>query len=443
LTADCWKTGYDSQIKDFDIRVAKLESHLSVTTSPATTYPGETVTVHAYYKNDYGNMIYGECVAKMKENGMKIDEIGMTRVSNLYYSNNFFLPERTGTYTITVTCSDDQYETEVESVSFQTRKMQAELMLSYPKIFYYGQNVEIKADYTHNKAVIKGECIISFRGEDKQISYTGTGYSGKVRIPYVAGQHTLEVKCSSNRYETNEKKLFITPTERPTGIDVISPVKRIFYPTDKIQIKVSYKDSLTGESIAGAKCKLDGTMPLKEAGEYYETEVGSLKVGTSTFSIQCSKQFYQAGTAIFTVTVLRIPVNIKFVETKDEYRAGEEIKVKATVVDSSGNTPNVSCNARVDFYDLLFNNLLKSHTADLVPENGLQVLTVQNPGQPAKIMVTVTCSGDIYEERTERIEVKAKQLGKETEEGALLFLSIITVILFALILLIRKKLKII
>jgi hypothetical protein len=85
----------------------------------------------------------------------------------------------------------------------------------------------------------------------------------------------------------------------------------------------------------------------------------------------------------------------------------------------------------------------RSNDIPVTEAGGGLTLNVPNPGEPSRIRVTVSCSGDIFEEKSAYMDVKIKILGKQTEEGMILFLTVTTVILVTLTLLIRKKLKII
>jgi hypothetical protein len=437
----CEKAGYDYQSVGFDIDIEKLESRLLISVSPQSPRAGDAVTVSAYYEDDYNNAIQGSCSAELEENGIEIEDIGMSYYGDIY-TGELSLPPRTGDYTVTVTCTSEQYETESKDVALDVRKEQADLDLSYPKPVYYGQSIEINAAYTHLGSMISGSCAISFNGAQRQMGYSYAGYRDTVTIPYAAGQHRLGVECTSDRYETVKKEILITPFKRPARVVIASPIQRTFYPTDKITVKVSYADSLAGEGITDAACFLDGSRQLRAEGGYHVAEVSNLGIGAHALSIKCSEQFHEESTGILAVDVVRIPVDIQFAEARNEYRCGEDIEIKASVASIAGGDADVSCRARVDSYGALFNNLLDYYTANMTLKDGMHALTIKDPGRPSRMAVTVTCSGDVYEEGTARIEFTAKQLSRETEEGAVLLLSAVSVALVALILLIRRKLKI-
>jgi hypothetical protein len=439
LDVYCNKAGYDYQLDYFGIDVDKLDSELSVDISPASPSAGDTVSVNAYYKDDYGDAIAGSCSARLRENGMEIDYIDMEYYG--LYRGELVLPEGTGDYTITVTCSSDQYETESDSVSFEVTKESADMRLSHTGTAYYGQDVEINADYTHQGSMISGTCTMSFDSTEREMDYSHTGYSGTVRIPYAEGPYEVGVECSSGSYETREGGIAITPLKRPASVAVVSPEERRFYPTDEILIKISYLDSLTGEGVADARCLLDGS-ELEAKDGYHVAEVSNLGIGTLSLSIRCSGQFHGEDFETLTVNIIRIPVDIGFVEARGEYRYGEEIRINASVVSVAGDESDISCSARVDSYDLLFNSLLDYYTADLVREEGMRVLTIPNTGRPSRMVVSVTCSGDVHEEKTARMEFVTRQLSRETEGEMVVLLSAVSLVLVALILLIRRKLKI-
>lgn len=441
----CVKAGYDSQPGDFDIDIEMEGARLSVVFKPQSPYPGDTLIVDAFYEDGSGNLIYGQCNAKLRENSVEIKDTYMPRYGGVedYYRGEFILPQGTADYSVRVTCTSNQHETERKTVSFMTRKKQAYLSLKYPKVVYYGQDVKINAEYAHTGGMISGTCILSFDGAEKQIDYSYMGYDGIVRIPYAAGKYNIGVTCSSVDYETAEKSIVMTPVRRSSTIIVGSPVKTVFYPTDNVSFEIFYVDFLTGKSITNAKCFLDGSRELETEDGMHMADAGNLKVGQHEFYIKCSEQFYEETIKTFTVDVVRIPVDVKLVEDGSEYKTGEDIEIKASVVDISENDANVSCKARVDSYDLLFNNLLDYYTADMTPKDGMHSLTVPNPGKPIKLIITVTCSGDVYEEETARTEFVTKQLSRKTEEGAILLLSVMSVVLVAFTLLIRKKLKLI
>ncbi len=442
LDVYCEKAGYDHQTEYFDIDIDKLGSDLSVVANPTSPYPGDTVTVNAFYEDDYNDVITGgSCSAEVRENGMMIRYVGMSRYGGSY-EGDFVLPGGTGNYAIAVTCTSNQYRSASKSVSFEVTKDEAGLVLTYPEVVYYGQDVEVNADYNHMGSLISGSCTISLGGTEEEMGYSYDGYGSKVSIPYAAGPHSIWVECSSASYETRKEEILISPSDRPTEIYVISPIGKAFYPTDTIPVNISCVDSLTGKSMTGARCFLDELNQLEVEEWYHATEVSNPGVGTHSFSIECFEEFHRKGTGTVTVDVVRIPVDVRFIETGEEYRPGEEIKVKVVAVSAAGDNENVSCSARVDSYGPLFGNLVDYYTEDMVMEEGVHALAIEDSGKSSRMVVSVTCSGDIHEEKTARIEISAKQLSKETEEGAILLLSAVSVILVALILLIRRKLKI-
>jgi hypothetical protein len=437
----CQKTGYDYKSVGSDIDVEKLDSYLSIAISPQQPYPGDTVNVYAYYVDDYDDSIQGSCRVELEEGGTEIEDTYMA-YNGLHYREDFVMVSGTWDYSITVTCTSDQYETAAEEVDFDVRKQQADLSLSYSQVFYYGQDVEIKADYNHLGSLILGSCTISFDGEEKEMDYSHTGYSSTIGIPYAKGSFSLDVECSSANYETVEGGSLIIPVNRPARIVLVSPGQASFYPLDKIPVKVSYLDSLAGDGIKGARCSLDDSVQFRMEDGFYVAELSNLGIGTRSLRIECSEQFHEESIHMLEVDVVRIPLDIKFPEARSEYRYGEEIKINASVESMAGGDANVSCRARVDSYDLLFNNLFNYYTADMEQEEGMHALTLKDSGRPSRIVLTVTCSGDLYEEKTSRIEILTKQLSRKTEEGAIIVLSVVSLVLLALILLIRRKTKI-
>jgi hypothetical protein len=397
LDVYCDKAGYDYQSEDFEIFIEKLGSDLSITFNPTAPYAGESVTVDAYYEDDYNNVIIGSCNARLEEGRVEITEVVMSYYGGRY-RGEVVLPPRTGDYTIVVTCTSEDHKRRIKEVSFGVRKQLADLKLSYPGVAYYGQDASINAEFTHLGDMVSGSCTISFNNIEDDMGYSPTGYSATVRIPYVVGQHRLFVKCSSDSYESREMEAYISTESRPTAISAISPTKSVFYPTDRISIKILYMDSLTGEIVSNGLCILDESDQLEMEDDYFATEVSNLEIGTHSFSILCSEQFHQKTIEAITLSVVRIPVNIDFVETSNVYMYGEEIKIKARVAGMAGDDADVSCSARVDSYDLLLNNLLNYSTADLVPEDGMQVLTIQGTETPSRMAVTETCSGEVYAE---------------------------------------------
>lgn len=440
LEVYCEKAGYGYRSEGFPMEVEKLDSELSVTTSPASPYPRDTVSVDAHYEDGYGDAIAGSCSASLEENGIEIGYVDMGYYG--HYSGELVLPPSTGDYSITVTCTSEQYETESEEVSLDVSKMQAELSLSYPGVVYYGQEVEVSADYTHAGGVIQGSCTLSFGGTERQMGYSPAGYSSTVSIPYDSGRHSLEVRCSSSSHETRVEEAVLVPSRRPVRIALVLPGERLFYPGEEIPVKLSYLDSLTGEAITGARCVLDGSEQLDAEGGYHVTVLSGLGLGSHSLAVECSGEFHQEGHRTFTVDVVRMPLVIRFVDARDEYVYGKDIEIRARAVGLDGNDADVACRARVDSYGPLVGNLLDSYNADMVREDGAHALAIQGTGGPSRVEVTVTCSGSMYEEGTARTGFVTRQLSRETEEGMLIVLSAVSVALAALILLIRRKLKI-
>jgi hypothetical protein len=401
------------------------------------------VTVYAYYNDEYDHLIDGFCNAELREGGVKVKDIYMESFFGFqYYKGTVILPEKVEDYTIRATCSSSDHGTRSSSVSFTPRKKQAFLVIVPTGTVSYGQVIEVIADYNHLGLPISGSCTVSFSGETKEMAFSGTIYSGSITIPYVGGSHSFEVKCTSGRYEDKEDIAMMTPVERSTTVEVVSPTNTVFYPIDTIAISISYEDSLTGRRVSDASCFLNDFQMTRTEGDYHVAEVSNLTVGSRSFSFRCFKQFFNERKKTLSVTVIKIPIEIEFIDTREEYGSREDIEIKAGIESVTGNNTNVSCKARVDSYEPLFNKFLDYKIMDMVQKGGMHVLTIKNPGKSVKMVVTVTCSGDVHEEKTARIEVRTDQLSRETEETAILVLSVSSVILVALVFLIRKKLKI-
>jgi hypothetical protein len=373
----------------------------------------------------------------------------LTGFKNEYYSGSIAIPVQYGAYGLEVTCASSEYDTKSSTKSFTTSKRRASLSVSIPSSGYYGQSIKIVASYEDAKEMkkIPGACRVSFDGKVTVLASTASGYDGDVAIPYAVGTRSAKITCESTEYETLETSRDVSAANRPAEIKVISPsMGTVFYPTDEILLEISYGDKLLGTNIAGASCAagMGGkSYPLAESGKYYGASLRNQSIGQQTIQFKCSKAFYGEGGGSVQLNIIRIPINIMFTSKDAEFRSGEEIRISAKVVDNKNNDADAGCSGRADVYDLSFNRLVSSKDIPATKTSGGWVLNVTNPGEPSRIRVTMSCSGDIFEEKSAYTDVKIKMLGKQTEEGMTLFLAVTTIILLALTFLIRKRLKII
>lgn len=450
LSVYCYKEYYESQTEYFNIDITEKSSSLSVSVSPSSPHPGDMVTIYAYYRDGDGYLIQdGSCTADLKKSGVYFGSVNLVRYGNDYYSGTFFVPYEYGTYKVEVTCTSGEYETDYSEKSFTTSKKKALLTLSMPSSGYYGELVRGTAYYNDEKGEkIEGLCRAYFDDKVSTLSSRELGYDVGVSIPYKAGPHSLRVTCESAAYETLETSLDISAINRPARTEVISPPKgAVFYPTDEIQLRISYEDTISKSNILGARCSAQfggESYPMAESGNYYLANISNQPIGQQNIQFTCSKTFYEGTENSIQVSIVRIPIDIILTSQKTDFHGEEEIKILARVVDKRHNDVNADCRARADVYDLSFNRLVKSFDIlDMEVSEGFRVLDIPNPGEPSRIRVTVTCFGDILEEKSVYTEVKIKMLGRQTEEGMILFLTVTTITLLALTFLIRKKLKII
>jgi hypothetical protein len=453
LSVNCYKQFYDSQTKYFNIEITSKSSSLHFSLNPPSPYPGDSVTVYAYYRDEGGSLIGGaSCTADLKMGGVEYQRITMVPSDSTYYSGTFKVPNQYGTYDVSVTCISSEYAAASSAKSFATAKKRASLSVSVPPSGYYGEAVKVTAYYkdAQEGKKIPGTCRTSFEGSTSVLNSVDSSYEGFVNIPYKAGTTTVKVTCESSEYETLEASKAISAANRPTGIEAVSPsqyTNAVFYPTDEIQMKISYSDLLSSQPVAGAICVAEAggkTYPLAGSGKYYEGRLSSQPLGQQTVKFKCSKTFYESKEGSIGISVNRIPIDIILVSPKKEFRKGEAITIIARVVDKDNKDANASCRIRADVYDLSFNKLIESRNIEeTMTGDGFRTLNIPNPGSPSRIRVTMTCSGDIFEEKSVYTDVKIEMLGKQTEEGMTLFLAITTVLLLALTFLIRKKLKII
>lgn len=451
LSVNCYKQFYDSQTKYFSTEITRKTSSLSLSLNPSSPYPGDSVTVYAYYRDEGGSLILGaSCTADLRMGGVEFQKTTLVPYGSTYYSDTIKVPGQYGTYDVGVTCMSNEYAERSSAKSFATSKKRASLSVSIPSSGYYGESVKVVAYYkdAQEGKKIPGTCRAYFDDKTSVLGSTDLGYDGVVSMPYEAGAQPVKVTCESNEYETLETSRTISASNRPSGIEVISPyTQAIFYPTDEIQMKISYSDKLSGQAIAGASCVAEAggkSYQLAGSGNYYEGRLSSQPIGQQTIGFRCSKTFYESGQGSIGISVNRIPINILLTSTQKEFRKDEAIKILARVVDKDNRDANATCKTRADVYDLSFNKLVESRDIeDTRTSDGFRALNVPNPGSPSRIRVTITCSGDIFEEKSAYTDVKIKMLGEQTEEGITLFLAVTTVFLVALTFLIRKKLKII
>lgn len=450
LQVYCYKVGYDSQLEYFDIEITEKSSSLSVSLSPDSPLPGEIVTVYAYYEDDGGSLIPdGTCTADLTRNGEKFDSISLVFWEGSYYSGALSVPHETGNYDVDVHCTSSEHESEYSSETFSISKRPSSISVSIPGSAHYGESVSVVAYYNSLQGgVIQGTCRAHFNGKTSDLAYTGRGYEGSILMPYAEGTHSADITCESDGYETAEISRVITAKERPASIDVISPGQgKEFYPTDGILLKSAYKDGLSGGYVQGAVCYAEAggkQHRLSGSGNYYTATLEDQPIGDQRIRFSCSKTFYTRVESSIETTVVRIPLRIELTSQKNEFRPGEDIEMTAKVTAIRNNVPEVDCRARADVYSLSLNRLMNSYDiTDIETKNDYRTLGVPNPGEPSRIRVTMICYGDIYEENSAYKDLKIEMLGKETEEGITLVLTATTLILIALILLIRKKLKII
>ncbi len=449
----CYKAFYDSKTEYFSIDITEKSSQLSVSVSPSSPYPGDTITVYAYYRDGDGYLILdGSCTAELTKGGIYLSSTDLVRYGGIYYSGTLSVPYEQGTYKVEVSCTSDEYETDYYEKSFTTSKKRASVSFSIPPVGYYGEIISGVVYYKDdNGDKIDGICRAYFEDKTFVLGPKELGYGISLTIPYKAGPHPLRINCESNEYNTVDIYLNITARDRPTKIEIVSPVLKefqppVFYPTDEILLKTSYKDTLSNSNILGASCvaRVGGTPhQMAQSGNYYVTTIRNQPVGQAKIEFTCSKAFYVKATGSMELSINKIPVEILFTTGKTEFRAGEEINIRAKVSDKNGRDADAVCKARADVYDLSFNRLMNSEDIPATKTGGEWAMNVSNPGEPSRIVLTLTCSGDIFEEKSSRWEVKIKMLGRHTEEGITLLLTATTVILIALTFLIRKKLKII
>lgn len=443
----CYKALYDSKTEYFSIDITEKYSSLSVSVSPSSPYPGGMVTVYAYYRDeDYYLILDGSCTAELTKGGTYLTSVDLVRYGDDYYIGTLSVPYEQGTYKVEVRCTSDEYDTEYSEKSFTTSKKKALMSFSMPPVGYYGEVISGVVYYKdENGDKIEGTCRAYFDDKTFILNPKELGYGISLTIPYETGPHPLRITCESNEYNTVEISLNITARNRPAAINIVPLVLKEFYPTDEIQLKISYTDTLSKSSILGAGCvaRAGGTSyKMAGSGNYYVTTISNQSIGQTEIGFTCSKTFYQEVTANTKLSIVKIPLNILFTGETD-FRAEEEIKVLAQVLDEGNKDADVVCNARSDVYDLSFNRLLSSKDIEATKSGEIWTMDVPNPGEPSRIVVTITCSGEIFEEKSARWEVKIRMLGRHTEEGITMFLAVTTVILLALTFLIRKKLKII
>jgi hypothetical protein len=457
LSVNCYKPYYDSKTQYFNIEITRKPSSLSLSLSPSSPYPGDSVPLQAYYRDEYNSLIQGaSCTADLKMGGIEYQKITLVPSGNVYYVGSFKIPSQYGIYDINIACDSSEYATASSTRSFTTTKKHATLSASIPSSGYYGQSVKVVAYYkdASEGKPIQGTCRAYFEGITSVLNSVDLGYEGFVTIPYKAGTTTLKITCESSEYETLEISPLISATSRPAVIKVISLYREApffgrtsFYPTDEIPLKISYEDQTTGGNIVGASCvaKAGGqTYPMTGVEKYYEVNIRNQPLGQQTIEFRCSKTFYGEAVNSLQIKIERIPITIVLKSQKTDFRSGEEIKIPASVMDNKNNPADAACRARADVYDPSFNRLLNSYDAGVTKTGtGLIEVNVTNPGEPSRIRLTVTCSGDILEEKSVFTDLKIKMLGEQTEEGIVLFLAATTAVLLALMFLIRRKLKII
>ena len=453
LSVNCYKQFYDSQTKYFSIEITRRSSSLSFSMNPPSPYPGDSVTVYAYYRDEGGSLIDGaSCTADLKMGGVEYQNTPLVPSGSTYYSGAFKIPNQYGTYSVMVSCTSDQYAPASSEKSFATSKKHASLSVSAPSSGYYGEAVKVSAYYkdAQEGKKIQGTCRASFENRTSVMNSADSSYDGFVTIPYRAGATTVKVTCESGEYETLEASRTISAANRPAGIEAVSPspyADTVFYPTDEIQLKISYSDLLSSQPIASAICVAEAggkTYPLAGSGKYYEGMLGSQPLGQQTLKFRCSSTFYESKEASIGISVNKMPIEIILVSPQKEFRKGEAIRILARVLDKDNRDADASCKARADVYDLSFNKLTESRDIEETRTgDGFRTLDIPSPDTPSRIRVTMTCSGDVFEEKSVYTDVKTMMLGEQTEEGITLFLTITTVFLVALTFLIRKKLKII
>jgi len=453
LYVSCYKQFYDSQTKYFSIEITSKSSAISLSTNPPSPYPGDSVTVYAYYRDEGGSLINGaSCTADLKMGVVEFQKITLVPSGSTYYSGALKVPNQYGTYDVSVTCISSEYASASLSKSFATAKKRASLSVSVPPSGYYGEAVKVAAYYkdAQEGKKIPGMCRTAYEGTITVLNSVDAGYEGFVAIPYKAGAATLNITCESGEYETLEASKTISAANRPAELEAVSPspyADTIFYPTDEIQLKISYINKVSGEAIAGANCVAEAggkTYPLTGSGKYYVATLSSQPLGQQTIKFRCSRTFYESKEGRIGISINRMPIDIMLVPPKKEFRKGEAIRILARVVDKDNRDANASCKTRADVYDLSFNKLIESRDIEeMRTGDGFRALDIPNPDNPSRIRVTMTCSGGIFEEKSVYTDVKTMMLGEQTEEGITLFLTITTVFLAALTFLIRKKLKII
>ncbi|MEE9323607.1 MAG: hypothetical protein V3U72_03605 [Candidatus Aenigmarchaeota archaeon] len=446
----CYKQYYDSQTEYFNIDITEKSSSLSLSLSTTSPFPGDLVTVYAYYRDESSFLIQdASCTATLEKGGVYFQSKALTLFGSSYYSGTLEVPGQYGTYDVEVSCTSSEHATRLSTKSFTTSKKRASLYVSMPPSGYYGESVEFVAYYKNEwEGKIYGTCRVSFDNKFSVLTSTALGYEGSISIPYKAGTESMEITCESDEYETLETSRDISARNRPVKIEAVSPVSGdTFYPTDEIQLKISYEDTLSKNNILGAQCvaKVGGkSYSIAGYGNYYEATIRNQPIGQQTIQFTCSKTFYEDAVYIVQVSIIKIPIDIILTSQKTEFRGGEEIKIMARVVDRNNNDVNADCRARADVYDPSFNRLVNSHDIqDMETIEGFRTLNVPNPGEPSRIRVTVNCFGDIFEEKSVYTDVKIKMLGEQIEEGMILFLTITTITLLALTFLINKRLKII
>ncbi len=447
LDINCSKYGHESALEENTIDVEKMESTVSVTLSPSSPSAGQTLIVYATYRSESGSHISGICTGTLRRSGTTVDEFTLNEYTS-QYSRYVQVPDEIGSYTVQVTCgSSSLYKTDTDSESFEISKRPSSLAVTVPGIRRFGDNMAVEADYmSGGQHISDATCSASIDGESSQLGNTGSGYRGTVTIPYENKLHILTVQCTSPTYVSGSWTQSFTPSDRISKVNIMSPMSKNYYPTADIKIIVTHTDYATGGIISGSSCsaEVDGAeYALAGSGQYYEAQITQKSLGDHTVNVRCERTYYSEGSAGSTYTVVRIPVEISLIHEKTEYVPGEEVSIAAIVNEGSGGDVPIECSARIDEYDLSFNRLTDSRTLEMEKTGEQYTLNIEDTGSPHRARVTVTCSSDVHETGIAWTEYRVKMLGTQTEQGATIVLAMTTLVLFALLILIRKKLKII